>query len=61
MKRAVFHEITRDAINRAFQSPRQVLTNLVQAQEARRILDRIAGPYSHLRCPLAAACPAGRR
>ena len=32
VKRAVFHEITRDAISRAFKSPRQLLTNLVQAQ-----------------------------
>ncbi len=43
VKRAVFHEITRDAITRAFESPRQLATNLVHAQEARRILDRLAG------------------
>ena len=41
--RAVFHEITREAIIRAFESPRQLDYNLVHAQEARRILDRLAG------------------
>jgi len=43
VKRAVFHEITREAIFRAFESPRQLDYNLVHAQEARRILDRLAG------------------
>jgi DNA topoisomerase-1 len=43
VKRAVFHEITREAIIRAFESPRQLDYNLVHAQEARRILDRLAG------------------
>ncbi len=41
--RAVFHEITRDAIIRAFESPRTLNYDLVYAQEARRILDRLAG------------------
>jgi DNA topoisomerase-1 len=43
VKRAVFHEITREAILRAFEAPRDVDYNLVHAQEARRILDRLAG------------------
>jgi DNA topoisomerase-1 len=43
VKRAVFHEITRDAIIRAFESPRTLNYDLVHAQEARRILDRLAG------------------
>jgi DNA topoisomerase-1 len=42
-RRIVFHEITRDAINRAVESPRQVDMNLVNAQQARRILDRLVG------------------
>ncbi len=41
--RLAFHEITREAIARAFDSPRQVDTRLVQAQEARRVLDRLVG------------------
>lgn len=43
VKRAVFHEITTDAIHRAFANCRDVDLNLVQAQEARRVLDRLAG------------------
>ncbi len=43
VKRAVFHEITRDAIKRAFEAPRELALNLVRAQETRRILDRLAG------------------
>lgn len=42
-KRIVFHEITKDAITKAVQSPRTVDMNLVQAQQARQILDRIVG------------------
>ena len=42
-KRIVFHEITKPAIQRAVQTPRTVNMDLVYAQQARRILDRIVG------------------
>jgi len=42
-KRIVFHEITKDAILSAIQQPRQIDENLVNAQQARRVLDRIVG------------------
>ena len=42
-KRIVFHEITKPAIKRAVEHPRTVDMNLVNAQQARRILDRIVG------------------
>ncbi len=42
-RRIVFHEITKDAITNAVQSPRQVDMNLVNAQQARRMLDRLVG------------------
>lgn len=42
-KRIVFHEITKSAISEAIKSPRTVDMNLVQAQQARQILDRIVG------------------
>lgn len=42
-KRIVFHEITKDAILHAVQNPRDIDLNLVDAQQARRVLDRIVG------------------
>ena len=43
LRRVVFHEITRPAIDEAFNDPRQIDMQLVNAQQARRILDRIVG------------------
>jgi DNA topoisomerase-1 len=42
-KRIVFHEITRKAIESAVQNPRTINMDLVNAQQARRVLDRIVG------------------
>jgi len=42
-RRVVFHEITKEAIERAFSHPRSIDMQLVNAQQARRVLDRLVG------------------
>jgi len=42
-KRIVFHEITKSAIEKALENPRHIYTDLVDAQQARRVLDRLVG------------------
>ena len=46
-ERIVFHEITKNAILKALESPREINFNLVNAQQARRVLDRLVG-YDYL-------------
>ena len=43
VKRIVYHEITKKAINEAIQNPRDINIDLVNAQQARRLLDRLVG------------------
>jgi len=42
-KRIVFHEITKEAVEEALERPREIDSNLKEAQEARRVLDRLVG------------------
>lgn len=41
--RVTFHEITKDAVKEAFKEPRTINMDLVDAQQARRVLDRLVG------------------
>ncbi|MFC1944891.1 type I DNA topoisomerase, partial [Chloroflexota bacterium] len=43
IKRVVFHEITQEAVSQAFRHPRDIDISLVNAQQARRVLDRLVG------------------
>ncbi|CAN5802142.1 hypothetical protein BH23CHL2_BH23CHL2_20510 [soil metagenome] len=43
LKRVVFHEVTADAVREAMEHPREIDDRLVEAQQARRILDRLVG------------------
>jgi DNA topoisomerase-1 len=43
VRRVVFHEITKEAVEHAFRNPRSIDMNLVNAQQARRLLDRLVG------------------
>ncbi|MCM8779681.1 MAG: type I DNA topoisomerase [Candidatus Omnitrophica bacterium] len=45
IERVEFHEITASAIQQAFKQPREINTNMVNAQQARRILDRLVGYF----------------
>src|SRR4030042_3965219 len=42
-RRIVFHEITKDAMEEAIENPREINQDLVNAQQARRVLDRLVG------------------
>src|SRR6266496_6127397 len=43
LQRVVFHELTPQAVREAFEHPRQIDSSLVDAQQARRVLDRLVG------------------
>ena len=63
-KRIVFHEITKGAIQKAVQEPRNINLDLVNAQQARRVLDRIVGfelsPLLWRKINLSSSLSAGR-
>ncbi len=56
IKRIAFHEITKDAIRAAIANPRDIDEALVEAQETRRVLDRLLRIHALTRFVVARSC-----